>query len=402
MKSGTRVQLMIMMFLEFFVWGCWYATMGNYMGTIGFSDLDIGSAYTTISLGAIISPFFIGMIADRYFSAEKVKAVIHIIGAVVLYYLSTILDPTVFFWTLLLYTMLFMPTIALANAISFSQMESPEKEFPIIRVLGTIGWIVAGLILGFGQLEDSNMQFVMASGFSLLLGIYCFFLPSTPPKSKEKNPSFSDILGLDALGLFKDRNFSIFVICSILISVPLSFYFAYANIFLNEVGVENVASKMTMGQVSEILFMLIIPLLFVRLGVKKMLLIGMLAWILRYALFAYGNNDELVWMLYLGIILHGICYDFFFVTGQIYVDNAAPKKIQASAQGMITLATYGIGMGIGSYAAGIVAHNYKVGDNQHLWEMIWLVPAGMAVLSALAFLIFFKDKHGEELKLSLD
>ena len=393
MSSKVRVQLMIMMFLEFFLWGCWYATMGTYMGAIGFSDLDIGSAYTTISLGAIVSPFFVGMIADRYFSAEKVKAIIHIFGAGVLYALSTILDPSLFFWVLLLYTVMFMPTIALANAISFNQMDSPEKEFPIIRVLGTIGWIVAGLILGFGELEDSHLQFQMAAGCSVLLGVYSFFLPSSPPKNNEAKPTVSDILGLDALELFKNRNFSIFVICSILISIPLSFYFAYANIFLNEIGVENAASKMTMGQVSEILFMLIIPLLFVRLGVKKMLLIGMLAWVLRYFLFAYGNSQELVWMLYMGIILHGICYDFFFVTGQIYVDNAAPKKIQASAQGMITLATYGIGMGIGSYASGIVAHHYKTGENQHVWEMIWMVPAVMAVVSLIAFFIFFKDDN---------
>jgi len=262
MSSRVRIQLMIMMFLEFFLWGCWYATMGNYMGAIGFSDLDIGSAYTTISLGAIVSPFFVGMIADRYFSAEKVKAIIHIFGAGVLYALSTILDPSMFFWVLLLYTVMFMPTIALANAISFNQMESPEKEFPIIRVLGTIGWIVAGLILGFGELEDSHLQFQLAAGCSVILGVYSFFLPSSPPKTDVAKPTISDILGLDALSLFKNRNFTIFVICSILISIPLSFYFAYANIFLNEIGVDNVASKMTMGQVSEILFMLIIPLLF--------------------------------------------------------------------------------------------------------------------------------------------
>jgi len=391
MTNGTRIQLMVMMFLEFFVWGCWYGTMGNYMGTIGFSDLNIGAAFSTVSWGAIVSPFFIGMVADRYFSAEKVKAVMHITGAIVLYYLSTVLDPSLFFWTLLLYTIMFMPTIALANAISFYQMDSPEKEFPAVRVLGTIGWIVAGLILGFGQLEDSNQQFVLAAGMSLVLGIYCLFLPSTPPKSKGTKPTISDVLGLEAFGLLKNRSFAIFVICSILISIPLSFYFAYINIFLNEIGVENAASKMTLGQVSEILFMLILPLFFARLGVKKMLLIGMLAWVLRYILFAYGNSEGLVFMLYFGIILHGICYDFFFVTGQIYVDKAAPKKIQASAQGMITLATYGIGMGIGSLASGWVAHQYKIADNKHLWEMIWLVPAGMALASAFIFFILFKE-----------
>lgn len=396
MKESTRIQLMVMMFLEFFVWGCWYGTMGNYMGTIGFSDLNIGAAFSTVSWGAIVSPFFIGMIADRFFSAEKVKGVMHISGALVLWYLSSVQDPSVFFWTLLLYTVMFMPTLALANAISFNQMESPEKEFPIIRVLGTIGWIIAGLILGFGELESSNQQFILAAGMSLLLGIYCFFLPHTPPKSKGKKPTISDVLGLEALKLLKNKNFAIFVFCSILISIPLSFYFAYINIFLNEIGVENAASKMTLGQVSEIFFMLVLPLFFARLGVKKMLIFGMLAWVLRYVLFAYGNSEELVFMLYLGIILHGICYDFFFVTGQIYVDNAAPKKIQASAQGMITLATYGIGMGIGSLASGWVAHHYKIAENKHLWEMIWLVPAAMALFAVLIFAITFRNDEVAE------
>ena len=392
MNKTIRIQLMVMMFLEFFVWGCWYATMGTYLSKIGFSGLEVGAAFSTVSWGAIISPFIIGLIADRYFSAQKVKGAMHLAGAVVLYFLSTTLDPTAFFWTILLYTIMYMPTIALANTISFNQMDHPEKEFPIIRVLGTIGWIVAGLILGFMKLEDSHLQFQLAAGMSVILGAYCFFLPNTPPKPYSKTPTLSDILGLDALSLFKSRSFTIFIICSLLISIPLSFYYAWANPFLNEIGMVNAAGKMTMGQMSEIIFMLLLPLFFTRLGVKKMLLIGMLAWTLRYVLFAYGNNESLVWMLYIGIILHGICYDFFFVTGQIYVDNAAPKEIQASAQGLITIITYGIGMLIGSLASGWVVNMYTQDDGSHLWKTIWLIPAAMAVVSAIVFAILFRDQ----------
>ena len=393
MNPKIRIQLMTMMFLEFFVWGSWYATMGTYLSGIGFSGTDVGAAFSTVSWGAIVSPFFIGMIADRFFSAQKVKGVMHIAGALVLWYLSMITDATTFFWVILIYTLLYMPTIALANAISFNQMENPEREFPAIRVLGTIGWIVAGMILGFMKLEDSFLQFRIAASMSMVLGLYCFFLPDTPPKAAGKKPSVRDILGLDALTLFKDRSFTIFIICSLLISIPLSFYYAWANPFLNEIGMTNAATKMTLGQWSEIIFMLLLPFFFIRLGVKKMLLLGMLAWILRYVLFAFGDNDTLVWMLYLGIILHGICYDFFFVTGQIYVDNAAPKELQASAQGIITLITYGIGMLIGSLASGWVVERYTLSDNQHLWQTIWLIPAAMAVVSALFFLVLFRESE---------
>ncbi len=391
MKQRTRIQLMVMMFLEFFVWGCWYATMGTYLGKIGFGGLDVGAAFSTISWGAIISPFFIGMIADRFFPAEKVMAIMHLIGAVVLWYLSSITDPNSFFWTLLIYTVMYMPTISLANTISFNQMDHPEKEFPIIRVLGTIGWIVAGVMLSYLKLEDSHLQFQIAAAMSILLGIYSFFLPHTPPKDKGVRPSISDILGLDALALMKERSFAVFILCSFLISIPLSFYYAFTNPFLNEVGMENAAAKMTLGQGSEILFMILLPFFFTRLGVKKMLLLGMAAWVLRYILFAYGNNEELVFMFYGAILLHGICYDFFFVTGQIYVDNVAPKEVQASAQGFITLITYGFGMLIGSLASGWFVEQYTLADGSHLWKTIWLIPAAMAVGAGLVFAIFFNE-----------
>lgn len=398
MKLSTSIsaRLMTMMFFEFFLWGCWYATAATYLTKIGFSGLEVGAVYSTVSWGAILSPFFIGMVADRFFPAQYVKAFMHLAGAAVLWSLSSMADPSTFFWVMLLYTLMFMPTIALANTISFHQMDDPKSQFPVVRVLGTIGWIVAGILLSMLGWEDSHLQFKLAAGCSLGLGIYCLTLPNTPPSGKGNKVTIGDIFGLEALGLFKSRSFTIFIICSLLISIPLSFYFAWANPFFNEIGMEKAAAKMTLGQGSEIIFLLLLPLFYRRLGVKKMLLIGMIAWVARYVLFAYGDNQSLVWMLYLGIILHGICFDFFFVTGQIYVDNVAPKKIQASAQGIITLVTYGIGMLIGSYASGWVVEQYTLSDNSHVWETIWLIPGGMALISAIVFLIIFKDDTKEE------
>jgi nucleoside transporter len=392
MGIKIRLQLSTMMFLQFFVWGTWYVTMGTYLFKVGFTGIEIGAAYSTINWGAIVSPFFVGIIADRFFSAQKVMAAIHLTGAVILFYLANITDPSVFFWTLLLYSLLYMPTLALANAICFHQMESPEKEFPSVRVLGTIGWIAAGLLLGFLKLEDANTQFLMGAGSSVALGLYALSLPDTPPKGKKSRPSLGDILGLDAAVMFKDRSFVIFTISALLISIPLAFYYSFTNPFFNEMGLENAAGKMTLGQVSEIVFLLLMPLFFVRLGVKKMILVGMIAWAVRYVLFVYGNADELVWMYYLGIILHGVCYDFFFVTGQIYVDNAAPKHLQASAQGLITLLTYGLGMLIGSWASGWYVDLNTMGDGSHDWTTIWWMPAIMAIVVAVLFMQFFQDK----------
>jgi len=391
MGTKIRLQLSTMMFFQFFVWGTWYVTMGTYLFKVGFSGIEIGAAYSTINWGAIVSPFFVGIIADRFFSAQKVMAAIHLTGAVILFYLANITDPSIFFWTLLLYSLLYMPTLALANAICFHQMESPEKEFPSVRVLGTIGWIAAGLLLGFLQLEDANIQFILGAGSSVLLGLYALSLPDTPPKGKKNRPTIGDILGLDAAVMFKDRSFVIFTISALLISIPLAFYYSFTNPFFNEMGLENAAGKMTLGQVSEIVFLLLMPLFFVRLGVKKMILVGMIAWAIRYVLFVYGNSEELVWMYYLGIILHGVCYDFFFVTGQIYVDNAAPKHLQASAQGLITLLTYGLGMLIGSWTSGWYVDLNTLEDGSHDWTIIWWMPAIMAVVVTLLFMQFFHD-----------
>ncbi len=398
MKTNIRVQLSIMMFLQFFVWGSWYATAGNYLSkNLGYDGAVIGGIFSTISLAAIIAPLFVGIIADRFFEAQRVLAVAHIIGAGILYYISSVNDPDTFYWVLLLYSIFYMPTLALTNAVAFYQMSSPEKEFPGIRVLGTIGWIVAGLIISFAKFEASSMQFVVAAIASAVTGLYCFTLPNTPSESKGQPINIGKLLGLDAIKLMKNRNFAVLVISSFLVSIPLNFYFTFANNFLNEAGMEFAAAKMTLGQASEIVFMLLMPLFFSRLGVKKMILVGILAWILRYVLFAFGDNQTMVWMFYSGILLHGICYDFFFVTGQIYVDNEAPEEVRASAQGLITLATYGIGMYLGAIVAGQIVKKYTIMESGaevgHDWFQIWMVPAGLAVAVLILFLIFFKEEE---------
>jgi nucleoside transporter len=396
MNPVVRVKLSIMMFLEFFVWGAWAVTMGTYLGTIGFEGVQIGNAYTATGWAAILSPFFIGMIADRFFAAERVMGFLHLVGALLLYYVSTVQDPGLFFWALVAYALCYMPTLALVNAIAMNVMEDPGKEFPMVRVFGTIGWIAAGLTISYilnpvmPGVEATATPMKMAALASALLGVYSFLLPSTPPKSTGKAVSISDILGLKALGLMKDRSFAIFIVSSLLVCIPLAFYYNFTNMYLNAIGVEGAAGKMTFGQMSEIFFMVVFPFFFTRLGVKWMLAAGMLAWAVRYVLFAFGDTGSAIWMLYGGILLHGVCYDFFFMTGQIYVDREAPKAIQASAQGFIALVTYGVGMVIGSLISGMVVDRYVI-EGGHDWQSIWLVPAGMAFLVLIGFVLMFKE-----------
>ena len=396
MKTKTRIQLSVMMFLQFFIWGSWYVTMGTYLNEIGFQGTAIGNSYSTVNLAAIVAPLFVGMVADRFFEGQRVLAFLHFLGGLVLFWVSTIKDPTAFYWVLLLYSLCYMPTLAIVNAVAFYQMDDPEKEFPSIRVLGTIGWIVAGLVVGFLKVEPTEIPLQIGGGVSIAMGLFALSLPKTPPKAKGERVTVAKVLGFDALRLMKDRSFAVLIISSLLISIPLAFYYGFTNLFLNEQGMSNAAGKMTMGQMSEIVFMLLMPWFFRRLGVKKMILIGMFAWVARYILFAYGNNEELVAMFYLGILLHGICYDFFFVTGQIYVDKAAPEAVRNSAQGLITLVTYGIGMYLGSVYSGVVVESKEVLDAagkvvSHDWRHIWLVPAGLAAVVLLLFAALFRE-----------
>jgi nucleoside transporter len=399
LSPAVRAKLMAMMFLQFFVWGAYFVTMGTYLlQGLGFSGTATAQAYSTMPWGAIVAPFVVGMIADRFFAAEKLLGVLHLAGAALLYWVSSVTTPVAFFWVLLLYALCYNPTLALVNAISFNQMASPEKQFPSVRLWGTIGWIVAGLMVGALAVEATATPLRIATLASLVFGLFAFFLPHTPPKSLGHKVTVRDVLGLEALSLMKDRSFAIFVIGSLLICIPLAFYYNFTNPFLNEMGVANAAGKQTMGQMSEVFFMLVMPFFFARLGVKWMLLVGMAAWCGRYLLFAYGNAGELVAMYYIGILLHGVCYDFFFVTGQIYVNNTAPRSIQASAQGFITLVTYGVGMLIGSWVSGPVVDRFarQAGEAvAHDWTAIWLWPASMAFVIILLFAFFFDGGRTE-------
>jgi nucleoside transporter len=396
-----NVRLSAMMFMQFFIWGGWFVTLGTFMSNnLAATGADLSMAYSTQSWGAIIAPFFVGLIADRFFNAERVLAVLHIIGALLMFAMYQSSDVSEFYPYVLGYMIVFMPTLALVNSVSFAQLSNPSAQFGKIRVWGTVGWIVAGLVISYVFSWDSQANiesgflantFLMCSAVSLLLGIYCFTLPSTPPTGRGKKVAMRDILGLDALSLLKQRNFFVFFVSSVLICIPLAFYYQNANPFLTEIGVENATGKMTIGQMSEVLFMLALPIFLNRFGIKITLLIGMFAWALRYAFFAYGNADEGMFLLLIGIALHGICYDFFFVSGQIYTDQKAGKDVKSAAQGLITLATYGVGMLIGFWLAGKVTDSYAM-EAGHNWTDIWLFPAVFAAVVMILFAVLFKSE----------
>ncbi len=392
-SSGASIgaRLSVMMFLEFFLWGAWFVTVGNFMKAHGM-EAQIPWAYSLAPIAGIISPFFLGMVADRFFATERVLGVLHLLGGVTLLLLPSVSGSTsTFLFVLFIHTLCFMPTLGLTNTLAFHNMTDQERQFPLIRVFGTIGWIVANLVVSSVlHADNSAVQFTVAGVSALVLGVFSFTLPHTPAPAAGKRVAVRDILGLDSLALMKQPSFAVFILCSFLICIPLSAYYSYAPVFAGELGIKDVASKMSFGQMSEIFFMVVMPLFFRRLGVKWMLLVGMLAWVTRYGLFSAAATNHALALFLGGVVLHGICYDFFFVTGQIYVDKKAPNAIRGQAQGFLVLVTQGLGMLIGAQLTGEIVKSHTTGDVKD-WHMIWLIPCIAAAVIAVVFFAAFRD-----------
>jgi len=395
-----RAKLSTMMFLQFFIWGAWYTTIAVYMTNHGMERLTFWP-YTVNPIAAIVAPFFLGLVADRYFATEKVLAALHILGGLILCAVPRFTgSPTTFILFLLLYNLCYMPTLGLANSLAFHHIQSQEQQFPLIRVFGTVGWIVAGLFISLvlsGMMtavpETTAWPLYTAGIASVVLGLFCFTLPHTPPRGAGQPVSLRSIAGLDALKQIGDRPFYVFITASLLLCIPLAAYYNFTQLYLGAAGVKKIAATQTLGQMSETLFMLLMPLMFLRLGVKKMLLVGMGAWVLRYALFALAAPSAVFWMIVLGVALHGPCYDFFFVTGQIYVDKKSTPAIRGQAQGFLVLVTYGVGMLIGAQVAGRVYNSFLAEATSLTlaqWRSFWILPAVFAAAVLVFFAAFFK------------
>jgi nucleoside transporter len=401
MNLQIKARLGLMLFLEYVVWGTWYVTIGTWLSvTRHFTGQQVGLVSGTTAVGAIVAPFFVGLIADKLFATEKVLATLHFAGGLLLFMAARQQSFVAIYVLMLLHCCCYMPTLALTNSLSFRHIRDPKSEFGPVRVLGTAGWIVIGLVVGTLKLEATATPLLLGAGMSFVMGIYCLTLPHTPPLAREGKLSLGSLFPREALLLLKERSMAVFAVCSFLICIPLTFYFTFTNIFLNQAGVQNAAGKMTAGQMSELFCMLLIPVFFRRLGVKYMLGAGILAWVLRYVLFAYGSAGSGMWMFWVGILLHGICYDFFFVTGQIYIDRKAPPALRSAAQGLIAFITLGAGMFVGSWLSGVLVDHFTLRSTEgaltYDWRSVWLVAGVISALVLAAFLFSFKEQEVED------
>jgi nucleoside transporter len=397
MSISDRVLLSTMMFLNYVIWGAWYVTIGTYLtSTLKFSGTETGAVFGTTAVACMISPFFVGLVADRFFATERVLAVLHLLGAVLLYLVTKETSFVPVYTLMFLYCLCYFPTIALTNSITLQHISNPGRDFPLIRVFATLGWIVIGVVIGNMGVEATTTPFLLAAGASVVMAVFSLFLPHTPPAAKGQPTNIRSILGLDALVMFKEPSFRVFIIASILACIPLTFYFSFTNAYLNDVKVQNAAGKMTLGQASEVIMMLLMPFIFRRVTVKGILLMGMLAWSIRYALLAFGNAESNMWMFYIAILLHGICYDFFFMTGQLYTDQEAPQHLRSAAQGLITFVTYGIGMFIGSLLSGVSVDFFSTtvaGVVSRNWQSFWLSSGLSAFVILLLIAVFFRSPN---------
>ena len=402
---SVRLRLSVMMFLQFFVWGAWYTTIAVYMTSHGMGTLTHWP-FTVNPVAAIVAPFFVGLVADRFFATERVLGALHLVGGLLLLAVPRFTDrPATFILLLLLYNLCYMPTLGLSSSLAFHNIEDQEKHFPRIRVWGTIGWIVAGLFISFGlrafvrdaQPEQTALPLYAAAVASLLLAAYSLSLPHTPAPARGQVVSARSVLGLDAFAQLGSRAFYVFIASALLICIPLAAYYNFTQLYLEAARVKNIAATQTLGQMSEMLFMLAMPALFARWGVKRMLLAGMAAWVVRYLLFAAAAPGAVFWMIALGILLHGVCYDFFFVTGQIYVDKKSTAAIRGQAQGFFVFVTYGVGMLIGAQVAGNVYNRFLAGSAALLtleqWRSFWILPAAFAAAVLVFFALAFHDRE---------
>lgn len=392
--AGVFVRLTLMMLLEFVVFGSWFATFGLVLATSGLPAI-IGTAYSLAAVAAIVSPMLFGALGDRFFASQKVLGVAHLVGAVIMFFLPSIItsgNGGLVLLMVFVYMLFFQPTLGLINAVAFRHLGTNQRLFPYIRVFGTLGWVIAGLLVGVLGLSASPNLFLVTATASLIFGSYSFTLPATPPPAKGVRFSFSDVVGAKAFPLFKHRNFTVLMVCALLTSISLGVYNSFASTYLGALGIENVAGVLAIGQISEVVFIVTIPWVLSRVGMKWALLIGMLMWGVRYALFIAAAGGTISWAI-AAVALHGICNDFFLVLTAMYLNLVVPIELTAQAQTMLILMISGFGQLIGSLVAGEIAGAtgaFAPGATAASWTPVWLLPIAIAVLVAIVWTVFFR------------